>query len=72
MDGLFEKDSGMTCCFCNKSIIVTNLNPCDINIMTNWDKPNDKQKNQTFWYHLECVWQKIHPDIQQHFIVDLL
>ena len=36
------------CCFCNQNIESDNLNPYDINISTNWDKPKSNQHNQTF------------------------
>ena len=36
------------CSFCNQKIESDNLNPYDINISTNWDKPKSNQHNQTF------------------------
>jgi len=62
----------VSCCFCDKNIESTNVNPCDINILTNWDKPKNKQHNQTFWCHIECLRDKLHKSVQQHLIVDLL
>lgn len=43
MDGQFEK-SGVMCCFCNENIIISDIDPCDINIMANWDKPEHTKK----------------------------
>lgn len=64
--------SGVACCFCNLTIESDSVNPCDINLLTNWDKAKDKQHSQFFWCHLECFKEKLHKDIQQHLVVHLL
>lgn len=60
------------CCFCNMIIESDEFNPCDINILTNWNKPKSMQNNQTFWCHLECFKEKLHRDMKQHLVVHLL
>ena len=73
MDRYYKESSGLLCCFCNDDIIVTDVNPCDINILLNWDKqPNIKKRDQTFWCHLECFRSKLHNEVKIHLIVDLL
>jgi hypothetical protein len=72
MDGLFDNKSGLACCFCYINIEVTDVDPCDINILTNWDKPKTKQSDQTFWCHLECFRSKMHPSLQIHLVVDII
>lgn len=62
----------MLCCFCNEKIESDKLNPCDLNILTNWDKPKNYQNNQTFWCHFECFKNKLHKNVQQHLVVHLL
>lgn len=66
------KEKGVLCCFCNEHIESNNINPCDLNILTNWDKPEEKQRNQTFWCHIECFQKKLHKNVRQHLIVQLL
>lgn len=61
-----------SCCICDKSIESTDINPCIINIMTNWDKSPKAQHNQNFWCHLECFRSILHNDIQQHLVIHLL
>jgi len=72
MGGHLMDKNGMLCCFCNENITSSNLNPCDLNISTNWDKPKNTQHNQTFWCHLECFHEKLHRNVQQHLVVHLL
>jgi hypothetical protein len=72
MDGNCDNHSGVMCCFCNESIKITNIDPCDIDILINWDKSKEKQHNQTFWCHLECFREKLHTNIRIHLMVDLL
>lgn len=62
----------ITCAFCNKIIDSTEINPCDLNILTNWDKSERYQHNQTFWCHFECFKQTLHKEVQQHLVVHLL
>lgn len=66
------KTTGVVCCFCNKNVESDAINPCDINILSNWDKEKNKQHNQTFWCHYECFREKLHTDVQQHCIIHLL
>ncbi|HEV2916971.1 MAG TPA: hypothetical protein VGW78_04440 [Candidatus Babeliales bacterium] len=72
MDGPCDNKSGVLCCFCNQNIAITNVDPCDINILTNWDKSKTKQNNQTFWCHLECFRNKMHENMKIHLVVDIL
>jgi len=72
MDGRSNK-SGVKCCFCKKGIEITDVDPCDISIMTNWDNPQGKKRrDQTFWCHLECFRNKMHPDLAQYLVLDIL
>ena len=41
-----DQDLGFTCCFCNNGIASDKVNPCDLNILINMDKPKDKQDNR--------------------------
>jgi hypothetical protein len=63
--------NGVLCCFCNESIKSDNVNPCDFNIVTNWDKTPEKQHSQNFWCHAECLQKALHPDIRLHLVVHL-
>ncbi len=65
-------NTDVCCCFCNEKIESTDINPCDINILTNWGKSKNKQHNQTFWCHFECFREKLDKNVQQHLVVHLL
>lgn len=71
MDTLRE-DAGVSCCFCNEGIYSSEVDPCDLNVLTNWDKEKSKQAHQTLWCHLDCLRSKIHPQVRQHLVVHLL
>lgn len=63
---------GLLCCFCNEGVRSNQYDPCDLLIATNWDKPKNRQHDQSFWCHLECFRKALHKDIKQHLLVDLL
>jgi hypothetical protein len=63
MDGNKE-NLELLCCFCNKKIESSNVNPADLNIQINWDKSKDMQYNQTFFCHIECFKEKLHDSIK--------
>jgi hypothetical protein len=60
------------CCFCDQMIESTRINPCDLNILINYDKPKDEQDNQTFWCHIECFRKSLHENIRKMLVVDIL
>jgi len=69
---MINEKTGLQCCFCGENIVSDDINPCDINILTNWDKSIKKQNNQTFWCHLDCFREKLHSSVRPHLLVDLL
>lgn len=58
------------CCFCNQMIESTNVDPCDVNILINYDKAKEQQDNQTFWCHIRCFREKLHNEIKNLLVVD--
>jgi len=58
------------CCFCNEMITPNDVDPCDVNILTNIDKPKDKQENQTFYCHIDCFKEKMHYKMAGFLIID--
>ncbi len=60
MDGNCDNHSGVVCCFCNKAIWVSDIDPCDINIMINsmHSVPKKDQEDQSFWCHMACFEKK--------------
>ncbi len=67
-----EELSGVVCCFCNNSVQTTEIDPCDIDIATNWERPDRKRRDQFFWCHSQCFKNNIHKDLQIHFTLDVL
>lgn len=60
------------CCFCNKIIESDKVNPCDLNILINIDKPKEKQDNQTFYCHIDCFKDRLHEEIKKLLVVNLI
>ena len=58
------------CCFCNTLIISSSGNPMEIDILINFDKPKNKQSNQSFYCHMECFKEELHPELKIHFHLD--
>lgn len=57
------------CCFCNTMIESNQVDPCDLNILINVDKPKEKQDNQTFYCHVRCFEERLHENIRNYLIV---
>lgn len=57
------------CCFCNKSIESSKTDPADINILINFDKDKEYQRNQSFYCHVKCFEDKLHSAIKIHFFL---
>jgi hypothetical protein len=66
MDGNKEKLL-FTCCFCNKVIKPSKVDPSELSIMINFDKSIDKQCSQTFFCHADCFRGHLDKDIRMHF-----
>lgn len=62
----------VSCCFCGTRVESNDVNPCEVNVLKNWDKPRFKQHDQSFWCHLECFKERMHIDLQQHLLIHLL
>lgn len=54
------------CYLCYKGIESTDVDPCDINIMSNIDK--DDRYNQTFYFHASCFKPMLHSYMQGYFL----
>ena len=65
-------DIGFMCCFCDKNIESTNVDPCDLNILINLDKSKEYQDNQTFYCHIECFREKLHKNIHNYLVVRMV
>lgn len=66
------KQIKISCCFCNTTIESSEINPCEIILLSNWDKSKEKQHAQNFWCHYECFKEKLNSNIQQHLMLHLL
>ncbi len=62
-------DLGYQCCYCNLPIQSTHVDPCDVNILINIDKPKEKQENQTFYCHSNCFANTLDATIKGYLIV---
>ena len=71
MGALKMIEGGAICCFCKENIKSDHVNPCNLNILTNWDKLPDRQDDQDFWCHAQCFEEKLHPQLRSYFVVQL-
>lgn len=60
------------CCFCGENINSDNINPCELIVISNWDKSPCKQGEQVFWTHMECLRDGMHDSVKQYFVLDIL
>jgi len=72
MDGSYSVKFNFRCCFCNEIIISNDIDPCDINILTNVDKSKGKQENQTFYCHIYCFAESISSKMKDFLVLDEL
>jgi len=70
MDGISNNKLGTECCFCKKSIEPNKIDPCNISILAQWDKPKTEQVDINFWCHFDCFKAKLHKDMQGYFLKD--
>ena len=70
MNGMHNKMSGFTCCFCNQSIKENDIDPLDINITANCEiKKNVKDRAfQLFYSHFKCLQEKLHDNTKGYLI----
>jgi hypothetical protein len=60
------------CCFCNTKIESSSVDPCDVNILINIDKPEEKRDSQTFYCHVNCFKSKMHTTMKGYLVVDIV
>lgn len=66
-----NKPLGYTCCFCNSSIESTQIDPCNINVLGQYDKTTKDKPSQDFYCHFECFKEKLHQEITGYFLIDI-
>lgn len=60
------------CCFCNTKIESSDVDPCDVNILINIDKAEEKRDSQTFYCHVNCFKSKMHMAMKGYLVVDIV
>lgn len=66
MDGI-ENSIATVCCFCNEEIESSKVDPADLIIRLNFDKPDDVQEHQALFCHLRCFREQLHDSVKMHF-----
>lgn len=69
MEAIESNDIGCQCCLCGERIRTTPINPCNLNILTNVDKPKENQFDQIFYCHAECFKLALHDDIKNYLVL---
>lgn len=59
---MINEDSylGVTCCFCKQSVRLSNVDPCNINIMGHWDREIEDRLSIDFFCHFDCLTKRLH------------
>lgn len=56
------------CCFCNKNINQTDIDPCNIKITGNWFETNGSQLSRDFCFHFSCLETRLHNYIKSYLM----
>ena len=62
------KNLKISCCFCNTTIESTDIDPCNISIMANYDKELDDEPQQFFYCHFACLKERLHSYHRGYFL----
>ncbi len=62
------EELGFQCCFCNTGITENNINPIDINIITNEARRDKTGSEQLFFAHFHCFKERLHQYFKAYFI----
>jgi hypothetical protein len=62
------KELKFNCCFCNNTIELSDIDPCNINFMANYGKEVEYQPNQDFFCHFKCLKERLHSYYQRYFL----
>ena len=57
------KPTGYMCAFCGETVYSSGLDVCALVLITNWNGPRDRQQDQQFFAHFECVAKNFRPDV---------
>lgn len=60
------------CCFCTYLIDSTNIEPCGINILINFDKAKNEQYRQLFYCYLKCFENQLHEKMKFYLALEFL
>lgn len=55
------------CCFCGEQITPNEIDPCNINIVANYDKYTPDSPSQDFYCHFKCLKDRLHKDMTGYF-----
>ena len=68
----FIMDERVSCCFCAQRVDSDQINPAEVIVVNNWDKPKNIQEEQVFWAHIQCFKDKMHVSYQKYFFLDVI
>jgi len=63
-----EELDGAECCFCKMGIQETRNDPVDINIVLNEEMAQKDGASQSFYAHVQCLYEKLHEDARGYLI----
>ena len=72
MAGISDVITGFECCYCRKSIVETEVDPLDINLIINSEmqKKAEERSFQNFYSHYDCFRKTLHKGLQGMMVAD--
>jgi hypothetical protein len=50
------------CAFCGEDAEGAEIDPCAVIVVARWREPADRQREQQFFAHAQCLRDRLHPD----------
>lgn len=63
-----NKQLGFTCCFCGEGIKSTDIDPCRVNVMGNYENSTKDSSSQDFYSHFDCFKGLMHESTSGYFL----
>jgi hypothetical protein len=74
MDDVIEEilEDNLLCCFCDETIESDQVNPCELIVKSNWDKPRCEQGDQVFFTHFKCLKERMGVSTKPYLVIDII
>jgi 3-phosphoglycerate kinase len=52
------------CAFCGETADGGPVDPCALIVVSHWRAPQERQREQQFFTHADCLRERLHPDVR--------